>query len=126
MKAETTMPAAIRQRWKGWHAEEREWLIEFLEAMRTRYAEVARRVILFGSRARGDFREDSDIDVAVIIANEAADRKREIRRLGVRLSVESTRAMPSVAVRTEEEWARLASLESPWRNEVESQGVDAL
>ena len=126
MKAETTMPAAIRQRWTGWHAEEREWLIEFREAMRTRYAEVARRVILFGSRARGDFREDSDIDVAVIIANEAADRKREIRRLGVRLSVESTRAMPSVAVRTEEEWARLASLESPWRNEVESQGVDAL
>jgi len=76
-------------------------------------------MILFGSRARGDFRDDSDIDIVVIIANEAAQQKAEIGRLGVRLAVESTKAMPSVAVRTEAEWARLARLESPWQLEVD-------
>ena len=101
-------------------------MADFRNAMRTQYSAIVRRVILFGSRARGDFHDDSDIDVAVIITNEAKSRKEEIGRLGVRLSIESTVAMPSVAVRTEEEWERLASLKSPWQAEVEQQGVDAL
>ena len=126
MKTDTPIPIAIRERWSEWHAEERKWMADFREAMRTQYTEIVRRIILFGSRARGDFHDDSDIDVAVIIANEGKSRKEEIGRLGVRLSIKSTVAMPSVAVRTEEEWERLASLESPWQAEVEQQGIDAL
>ena len=87
---------------------------------------MVRRIILFGSRARGDFRKDSDIDVLVIVADDGAGLKREIGRLGVRLSIKSTVAMPSVAVRTEEEWRRLTRLNSPFQAEVEEQGVDAL
>ena len=126
METETPMPVAIRERWSRWHTEERKWMADFREAMRTRYSGIVRRIILFGSRARGDFRNDSDIDVAVVIATEGKSHKEEIGRLAVRLSIESTVAMPSVAVRTEEEWERLARLKSPWRAEIEEQGVDAL
>lgn len=127
MNAEGAVPSAICERWERWHPEERQWLADFCEALRSRHAAMVRRIILFGSRARGDFRKDSDIDVLVIVADDdGAGLKREIGRLGVRLSIKSTVAMPSVAVRTEEEWRRLTRLNSPFQAEVEEQGVDAL
>ena len=46
--------------------------------------------MLFGSKARGDWNEDSDIDVLVIVRDEAADQKEEIRRVGSKLSLKST------------------------------------
>jgi predicted nucleotidyltransferase len=44
------------------------------------YGDRIERVILFGSRARGDASEDSDYDVAVFLRN-IADRWRELDRL---------------------------------------------
>ena len=126
MNAQSAVPSAIRERWGDWHPEERQWLADFREAMRTRHPSLVQRIILFGSRARGDFRNDSDIDVLVIVGNDGEWLKREIGRLGVRLSMKSTVAIPSVAVRTQGEWQRLARLESPFQAEVEQQGVDAL
>jgi predicted nucleotidyltransferase len=48
-----------------------EALHEFVTACRTALGADFRRAILFGSRARGDERPDSDYDVAVIVAEEA-------------------------------------------------------
>ncbi len=39
-----------------------------------------RRVILFGSRARGDAREDSDFDLVVVVDDEAPDEMLSARR----------------------------------------------
>ena len=36
-----------------------------------------RRILLFGSRARGDFKERSDIDLALVVDNDAAWREAE-------------------------------------------------
>src|ERR1700731_479499 len=44
------------------------------------YGDRIERVVLFGSRARGDAREDSDYDVAVFL-EDLADRWREFHRL---------------------------------------------
>jgi len=44
------------------------------------YGERIERVVLYGSRARGDARTDSDYDVAVFL-NDMADRWTEIDRL---------------------------------------------
>jgi predicted nucleotidyltransferase len=44
------------------------------------YGDQLERVVLFGSRARGDAREDSDYDVAVFI-EDFVDRWREVDRI---------------------------------------------
>ena len=42
-------------------------LREFRGRLSARYGDRLRGIILFGSRARGDFREDSDADLAIFI-----------------------------------------------------------
>lgn len=44
-------------------------LSRFVDEVRARYGAKLRGVFLFGSRARGDNRPDSDADVAVVIAD---------------------------------------------------------
>jgi len=49
-------------------------------ALVTAYGERLERVVLFGSRARGDAQSESDYDVAVFL-RDMADRWSELRRL---------------------------------------------
>jgi predicted nucleotidyltransferase len=52
----------------------------FRAALDEIYGDRVERVVLFGSRARGDARTDSDYDVAVFLRN-MADRWQEVRRI---------------------------------------------
>ena len=45
-------------------------LIRFRDALRALYGDRIERIVLYGSRARGDAREDSDYDVAVFLKGE--------------------------------------------------------
>jgi uncharacterized protein len=55
-------------------------LARFRAALDAMYGEQIERVVLFGSRARGDARPDSDYDVAVFLSN-MSDRFAELYRL---------------------------------------------
>lgn len=55
-------------------------LKRFRAALDDMYGDRIERVVLFGSRARGDARPDSDYDVAVFL-RDMADRWREFDRL---------------------------------------------
>lgn len=55
-------------------------LQRFSAALRALYGERIDRVVFFGSRARGDWHEDSDYDVAVFLKS-LPDRWRELDRL---------------------------------------------
>jgi uncharacterized protein len=54
---------------------------EFKEAMQKLYGEQLAQVILYGSYARGDYKEHSDVDFAVILRKEPIERWREIERM---------------------------------------------
>ena len=55
-------------------------LKRFRAALDDLYGEQIERVVLFGSRARGDARADSDYDVAVFL-HDLTDRWREVHRI---------------------------------------------
>ena len=61
-------------------------LVRFRRALEEMYGDRLERVVLFGSRARGDAHADSDYDVAVFL-KDMPDRWAEIKRLA-RLNVE--------------------------------------
>ena len=46
--------------------------------MRARHAEVVQDVIVYGSKARGDWHDDSDIDVLIIVADAGAERRKRL------------------------------------------------
>ena len=55
-------------------------LIAFREALEQLYGDRLERLVLFGSRARGDSRPDSDYDVAVFL-HDLTDRDAEMDQL---------------------------------------------
>lgn len=55
-------------------------LKRFRAALDALYGDRIERVVLYGSRARGDHREDSDYDIAVFI-HDLTDRWDEVRRI---------------------------------------------
>ena len=56
-------------------------LTQFGAALRALYGNRLERAVLYGSRARGDARADSDYDLAVFL-HDLTDRWAEMRRLG--------------------------------------------
>ena len=82
-------------------------------------------MVVYGSKARGDAREDSDIDVLLIVRNEAVGLKRRLRRIGYRLSATS-HAVPSILAYTQDEWTSYESLGSAFHEAVERDAVAVL
>lgn len=104
---------------------EQAWLDAYRLELQTRHPGVVEHLIIYGSKARGDAREDSDLDVLLVVRNDASDLKRPLRRIGYDLAV-STCAVPSIMACTQAEWDRLKDLRSPYRESVERDGVSVL
>ena len=54
---------------------------EFKSALQALYGERLHGVVSYGSCARGDYDEESDIDLMVLLNDEQVDTYREIRRM---------------------------------------------
>jgi predicted nucleotidyltransferase len=107
------------------HPDERIWLNEYRHAINERHPGAVVRMVVYGSKARGDAHEDSDIDVLLIVKNEAAELKRRLRRIGYRLSATSY-AVPSILAYTQDEWASYKNLGSAFHEAVERDAVAVL
>lgn len=110
---------------KKWDDDNRVWLEELRQAVRKQHGDSVLRMLLFGSRARGDWRDDSDVDVLVIVQDTAVSRKGKIAKLAAVLAI-GKRVAPGVLVMTEAEWARLGAAMMNIYTEVEEQGVALL
>jgi predicted nucleotidyltransferase len=96
-------------------------LIRFRAALDALYGERIERVVLYGSRARGDARPDSDYDVAVFL-KDLTDQVRELYRLadlGTEILVETGQAIHAMPYR-----AGAYDERTPLMHEMRKDGVD--
>jgi predicted nucleotidyltransferase len=105
--------------------DERAWLRAYRKALKEQHPDVVSRLLLYGSKARGTAHADSDLDVLLIVKNEAARLKRELRHIGYLLAATSD-ALPSILAYTEDEWESRRQSGSPFRRNVERDAVAVL
>jgi predicted nucleotidyltransferase len=67
--------------------QEREAVDVFVEALQRQYPDRVRDVILFGSKARGDSRPDSDIDLLILVDDDHWRFSHAISRIAARVSL---------------------------------------
>jgi len=83
-------------------------------------------MVIYGSKARGDDHPDSDLDVLLIVKNEAAHLKRQLRRHGYKLAATSDDAVPSILAYTQDEWESRKKSGSPFQQAIERDAVSVL
>ena len=108
-----------------WDPDERKWLGEFIGAIKARHAEAVKDVIIYGSKAKGDWNKDSDIDVLLILTDEREGERESVETLAYELSVTAD-ALPLVTTKTESEWKQLGESGAAFHRSVERDGVSVL
>lgn len=103
-------------------AEEQAWLDAYRDALNKQHPEVVREMLIYGSKARGQAHADSDLDVLLIVKDDAAGRKSDLRWIGYLLAAK-TNVLPSILAYTEEEWESRRRSGSTFRKAVERDGV---
>jgi predicted nucleotidyltransferase len=106
-------------------AEEQGWLDAYREALNKKHPGTVQEMLIYGSKARGQAHAESDVDVILIVKNDAKALKRELRRVGYLLAAK-TDALPSILAYTEEEWESRRESGSTFRKAVERDAVRLL
>lgn len=101
--------------------EEQKWLDSFIQTIRERFPGKIDRVIVYGSKARGDAGPDSDLDVLVILKDDSAS-KTGVRLIGYEFALE-TDVVPSILVYTVQELEQRRKHRSVFIEAVEREGV---
>ena len=102
--------------------EEQAWLDAYREALNKKHPGKVQEVLIYGSKARGQARLDSDLDVLLIVKDKAGTQKRELRRIGYLLAA-TTDVLPSILAYTQEEWESRKRSGSTFRKAVERDAV---
>jgi len=103
-------------------SDERTWLDAYLDVLAENFPGLVEEVKVFGSKARGDSRPGSDLDLLVIIARGDWQIKHEVRLPGYRLAT-GTETVPSIKVYTRGEWEDRRAHRSVFLEAVERDAV---
>ena len=107
------------------HPAERTWLDEYRKALDERHPGAVLRMVIYGSKARGEARKDSDLDVLLVVGNGTGHLKRSLREIGYELAAASD-AVPSILAYTRGEWEDRRRRGYPFQHAVERDGVSIL
>jgi predicted nucleotidyltransferase len=101
------------------------WLDAYRRVLEEQHLGVVTRMVIYGLKARGDDHPDSNLDVLLIVKNEAGHLKRPLRRLGYEIAVMSD-AVPSILAYTQDEWESRKESGAPFQQAVERDAVPVL
>lgn len=93
---------------------------EYVTELRRRLGSSMRQVLLFGSRARGNAREDSDYDMLVVVERRTPEVRSIILEIEGRL-MDRYGVLVATVLRSEDEWRR--SQEFPLAINIAREGV---
>ncbi len=102
--------------------DEQVWLQEYKKALEEQYPGLVQDFIIFGSKARGDAREDSDLDVLLIIREGDWRFKKQVEELGYELAI-GTLAIPTILIYTVEEKVQRLQRQSSFLETVQEEGI---
>lgn len=105
--------------------DEQAWLDAYREALDKKRPGAVYEMLIYGSKARGQAHAESDLDVLLIVKNEAGTLKRELRRIGYLLAATAD-VLPSILAYTQEEWESRKRSGSTFRQAVERDAVRVL
>ncbi len=106
-------------------SDEHAWLDAYRQELNEQYPGAVNRMVIYGSKARGEAHPDSDVDVLLIVKNDAGHLKRPMRRIGYELAATSD-AVPSILSYTQDEWETRKESGSPFQQAVERDAVSVL
>lgn len=102
--------------------EEQAWLDAYRDALNKQHPEAVQEMLIYGSKARGQAHGDSDLDVLLIVTNNAGGLKKELRWIGYLLAAR-TDVLPSILAYTQEEWESRKRSGSTFRKAIERDAV---
>ena len=106
-------------------SDETMWLAQYRQALSERHPGAVVRMLVYGSKARGESHPDSDVDVLLVVRNDAGPLKRPLRNIGYELAATSD-AASSILAYTEDEWCERTNKGYPFQHAVERYGVSVL
>lgn len=92
----------------------------FASELRARLRHHIRQIVLFGSRARGEARDDSDYDILVVVDRRSPKVRPLIHEIEVAL-LDNYGALVATVLRTEEKWHRAQGM--PLARNVALEGI---
>lgn len=106
----------------GLTTEEQAWLDSYRAALTKKHPGTVQEMLIYGSKARRHAHADSDLDVLLIVNDDAGALKRDLRRIGYLLAAK-TDVLPSIFAYTQEEWESRKRSGSSFRKAVERDAV---
>jgi predicted nucleotidyltransferase len=101
---------------------EKQALSALLKQLKNDFQGQVSQIVLFGSKARGDARVDSDIDVLIVVENEVWGIKSKILQLGARLSLEFD-VLFNLFIVGENRWQYMKDIQFPIYRVIAEEGV---
>ncbi len=101
---------------------ERAWLDAYREALDKNHPGTVQEILIYGSKTRGQVHPESDLDVLLVVKDEAGALKRELRRIRYHLAA-ATEVLPTILAYTQEEWESRKRSGSTFRKAVERDAV---
>jgi len=112
-----------RDKLKHLTSHEREAITEYLERLRAKYADQVARVVLFGSKARGDGDQESDIDLFVVLKTDDPSLKEQIWRMSYEVALERGVTFGDFIV-GRSRYARMRDIEEPVFRNIRDEGIE--
>ena len=100
---------------------ERLWLESYLERLKRAPGGLLKRLVVYGSKARGDAGPESDVDVLVLVGD-VPEAVEEARKL-IYCDYDPDDVDHEVVVRTEADWLQDMEKELPFARNVEAEGI---